>query len=126
MVLAGRGDEGGEGHGGDDDGPEHPSRVHAHTEQKKKPRERIDLTGMGSRYANTEEVTDAAIAVQAVLALASLVSVGYLVWTAPSRDSPQFARDRDGDALENVKLGIVEEEEDVAPGPLRSAPRGLV
>ena len=41
-----------------------------------------------------------------VLAVASAVAVGYLVFTAPNKDSPQFQR-RDG--LDAVKLGVVDE-----------------
>jgi|AntAceMinimDraft_11_1070367.scaffolds.fasta_scaffold338853_1 hypothetical protein len=51
-----------------------------------------------------------AIAINALLALASLVAVVYLVFTAPNKDSPQFALDRSGP--ESAKLGLVEEEGD--------------
>ena len=69
------------------------------------------MTGMGTRYLDVETITDESLAVAFALAVASAVAVGYLVFTAPNKDSPQFHR-RDG--LDTVKLGIVDE--------VRSAP----
>jgi hypothetical protein len=64
------------------------------------------MTGMGTRYLDVETITDESLAVAFALAVASAVAVGYLVFTAPNKDSPQFHR-RDG--LDAVKLGIVDE-----------------
>ena len=64
------------------------------------------MTGMGTRYLDVEEISDASLAIAFVLAVASAVAVGYLVFTAPNKDSPQFQR-RDG--LDAVKLGVVDE-----------------
>ena len=75
----------------------------------------INITGMGSRYIEGE-VSDLAIVVNAVLALASLAAVVYLIFTAPNKDSPQFAMSRDGPEYERVKLGVVEEAKEEAPG----------
>jgi hypothetical protein len=103
VVLAaesGGSENGGGGGGEEDGGPE---------QNKSKKRKNINITGMGSRYANTEDVSNESIVIAALLALASLVAVFYLIFTAPSKDSPQFNRDRDGP--EYAKLGLVEEEE---------------
>ena len=64
------------------------------------------MTGMGTRYLDVEKISDASLAIAFVLAVASAVAVGYLVFTAPNKDSPQFQR-RDG--LDAVKLGVVDE-----------------
>ena len=71
----------------------------------------INITGMGSRYANVEEVSDVALAINVVLAIASIVAVGYLVFTAPSRESPQFATrgTADADGYKYARLGVVED-----------------
>lgn len=79
------------------------------TPRKRKPV--TPMTGMGTRYLDVETITDESLAVAFALAVASAVAVGYLVFTAPNKDSPQFHR-RDG--LDTVKLGIVDE--------VRSAP----
>ena len=64
------------------------------------------MTGMGTRYLDVEKISDASLAIAFVLAVASAVAVGYLVFTAPNKDSPQFQR-RDG--LDAVKLGVVDD-----------------
>lgn len=68
---------------------------------------RTPMTGMGERYVNVEEITDASLAIAFVLAVISALAVGYLVFTAPNKDSPQFQR-RDG--LDAVKLGVVQDD----------------
>jgi hypothetical protein len=66
------------------------------------------MTGMGTRYVDVpiEDISVGALVIASLLAIASAVAVGYLVVTAPSKDSPPFQR-RDG--LDAVKLGVVEE-----------------
>jgi hypothetical protein len=76
------------------------------TPRKPKPKKVTPMTGMGTRYLDVETITDESLAVAFALAVASAVAVGYLVFTAPNKDSPQFHR-RDG--LDAVKLGIVDE-----------------
>ena len=83
---------------------------HAAPTPKKKKSE-INITGMGSRYVEGE-ITWAAIAVQAALAVMALGAVGALVFTAPNKDSPQFQK---RDRVENVRLGVVSDVND-APG----------
>ena len=79
----------------------------SNTSKPKKPKKPITpMTGMGTRYLDVEEISDASLAIAFVLAVASAVAVGYLVFTAPNKDSPQFQR-RDG--LDAVKLGVVDE-----------------
>ena len=65
------------------------------------------MKGMGTRYVDVpiEDISVSALIIASVLAIASAVAVGYLVFTASSKDSPQFQR-RDG--LDSVKLGFVE------------------
>ena len=81
----------------------------SNTSKPKKPKKQkpiTPMTGMGTRYLDVEEISDASLAIAFVLAVASAVAVGYLVFTAPNKDSPQFQR-RDG--LDAVKLGVVDE-----------------
>ena len=79
----------------------------SNTSKPKKPKKPITpMTGMGTRYLDVEEISDASLAIAFVLAVASAVAVGYLVFTAPNKDSPQFQR-RDG--LDAVKLGVVDD-----------------
>ena len=85
----------------------------SNTSKPKKPKKPITpMTGMGTRYLDVEEISDASLAIAFVLAVASAVAVGYLVFTAPNKDSPQFQR-RDG--LDAVKLGVVDEKVGEAP-----------
>lgn len=72
-------------------------------------RKRINITGMGSRYANVEEISDGALVVAFLLAVASTLAVGWLVATAPSKKSPQF---RNTLPVDEVPLGFVDEIED--------------
>ena len=73
---------------------------------------------MGSRYARSDvEVTWGMIGVAAFLAVLSTGAVGWLVLTAPSANSPQYRR---SDGLDDVVLGLVEEE------PAKADPYGQV
>ena len=63
---------------------------------------------MGSRYANVEEISDGALVVAFLLAVASTLAVGWLVATAPKK-SPQF---RNTLPVDEVPLGFVDEIED--------------
>ena len=108
-VAAGHtsgGADGGEAEADDGDGPP----TEAAPSEAPGRRAHINITGMGSRYANVEEVSDVALAINVVLAIASIVAVGYLVFTAPSRESPQFAAGRraDADGYKYARLGVVE------------------
>ena len=76
------------------------------TTKRRKPKPITPMTGMGTRYLDVETISDGSLAIAFVLAVASAVAVGYLVFTAPNKDSPQFQR-RDG--LDAVKLGVVDE-----------------
>ena len=108
VMSAENGGGGGDPGGGLDELPDGGEGEEEEGEESVR-RKKINITGMGSRYANVPigEVSDLALTVNVLLAFASLVAVVYLVFTAPSKDSPQFARD----GVEFVKLGIVEEEE---------------
>lgn len=75
-------------------------------------RKRINITGMGSRYANVEEISDGALVVAFLLAVASTFAVGWLVATAPNKDSPQF---RTTLPVDDVPLGFVDEIDDREP-----------
>lgn len=105
AASGGSGDDGGGG-GLDSSGSKKEVKTSSTKTTKKND---INITGMGSRYIDGE-ISGTAIAVNALLALASLVAVAYLVFTAPSKDSPQLART--GDGPEYAKLGLVEEEQD--------------
>lgn len=108
VTAAGNGGGGG-GDRPTGDGPDELQSEGGEETKKSVKQNNINITGMGSRYANVPigEVSDLALTVNVLLAVASLVAVVYLVFTAPSKDSPQFARD----GVEFVKLGIVEEAE---------------
>ena len=102
------------GGGGDGDDGEGEKGVTTKSVKKEKKND-INITGMGSRYIEGD-VSTMAIVVNAILALASLVAVVYLIFTAPNKDSPQFAMSRDGPEYDRVKLGIVEEAKEEAQG----------
>jgi|MDSW01.2.fsa_nt_gb hypothetical protein len=86
--------------GGDDDDDASPA-----PSAPSPPRERnINITGMGSRYANVDEISNTALATAFVLALASIVAVGALVVTAPGMDKPRTFPPGGVDA---IPLGIV-------------------
>lgn len=111
-VVSAAGIPGEDGRGGGPDPGGHEEKEKSSTKRKTtkttaKPKSNnINITGMGSRYIDGE-VSGTAIAVNALLALASLVAVAYLIFTAPNKDSLQFART--GDGPEFAKLGLVEE-----------------
>jgi hypothetical protein len=93
--------------GDEDDQPSSDAEEGATESTPRKPKPKVTpMTGMGTRYLDVETITDESLAVAFALAVASAVAVGYLVFTAPNKDSPQFHR-RDG--LDAVKLGIVDE-----------------
>ena len=102
------------GGGEDKDDEEVPERYRERSDSNRW----MKAGSMGSRYARSDvEVTWGMIGVAAVLAVLSTASVGWLVLTAPSADSPQYRR---SDGLDDVVLGLVEEK------PAKADPYGQV
>ena len=78
-------------------------------------RSRIEAAGLASavRQVQTlEEISDGALVVAFLLAVASTFAVGWLVATAPNKDSPQF---RTTLPVDDVPLGFVDEIDDREP-----------
>ena len=102
------------GGGEDEDDEDVPERYRERSDSNRW----MKAGSMGSRYARSDvEVTWGMIGVAAVLAVLSTASVGWLVLTAPSADSPQYRR---SDGLDDVVLGLVEEK------PAKADPYGQV